>query len=164
MDSLSDNLLLSHLTSVFSWTFSPITSPGHPVPVFSWTLSHTSANQVIPAFSTMLFSQQNTPLRRLLCVARWGARGESGLRNCERPPLASFFKLSNYLTCPRAVPLFYNESLFIPQIMPVFCAFPQEYLTFDQSVSFFECTDLCHFLIGQRIFCDAFQVAYIVMY
>jgi len=23
-----------------------------------------------------------------LCVAWWGARGESGLRNCERPPLA----------------------------------------------------------------------------
>ena len=26
-----------------------------------------------------------------LCVARWGARGESGLRNCERPPLAYVF-------------------------------------------------------------------------
>ena len=38
-------------------------------------------------------------------VARWGARGESGLRNCERPPLAYFFKCQ-FQTGLRAIPYF----------------------------------------------------------
>ena len=93
-------------------------------------------------------------------VARWGARGESGLRNCERPPLAYF--LQKFSGDIRG--LLYNKSLFIPQIMPVLSAFPEEHLAFDQSVSFFECSDLSHFFIGQWVFGYAFQVADIIMY
>ena len=59
--------------------------------------------------------------------------------------------------------LFYDHAIFIPEVMPVICTMPQEYLSFYKTVAFFQGCDGCHFLICKRILGDTFQVACIVM-
>ena len=57
----------------------------------------------------------------------------------------------------------YDLSVLIPEIMPVFCARPEEYMSLHKTVVALQRRDLRHLLIGQRIFGDGLQVADIVL-
>ncbi len=57
--------------------------------------------------------------------------------------------------------LFYDHTIFIPEVMPVVCALPEEYLTFYKAIVLFQSSNFFHLFLCKRIFCHAFQVAYI---